>query len=89
MEPFIYKDIRRDFQISIDPDEINAEKRKVLYLQQRDILLKLAASKPQEYFDRAERYPAIECRDEVLEITWDLSKDYRLETVPSDIARSL
>ena len=44
-QPFTSAGIKRDVTIAMDDDAINAQKRKNIFLQGRDILLKLAESR--------------------------------------------
>ena len=72
-----------------DMDPLSQQKRKSLYTQKRDIILKLAEDKDEvkrlPFYDR----PYVERHQEKINISWDLSSDYDFEDTPDDIARCL
>ena len=83
------KDICYVCPISCDLDHQNAEKRKLLYLKKRDIVMKLCRLVPDrveqaESFTRNE--PAFELKQYVL---LDISRNFFQEDIPSDILKCI
>ena len=87
--PFNTEGIDRTMALKHDMDPFSQQKRKSLYTQKRDILLKLAEDKDEvkrlPFYDR----PYVERHQEKINISWDLSSDYDFEDTPDDIARCL
>jgi hypothetical protein len=81
--------IKQVFPIEFDDDPVNQQMRKNLFLQQRDILLKLAESRERGQLTYEGTYPRQTVSNEIYKLSWNLSRDFNLEAIPTEIVRCL
>jgi hypothetical protein len=80
--PFKLNDISYTFPVNVDLDRLNAEKRKILYLRMRDILMKLS----REVTDKLPQFEPFSRQEDLTEqkqiIIFDLSLNMYNEGIP-------
>ena len=86
---FTLEGIDRTFLIDFDQNAVSQQKRKSLYTQGRDLLMKLAEDIGDGQVLADNAMSAEEVRDEMKTYSWDLSHDYGYENFPVVVAECL
>ena len=88
-EPFTLDGIDRRLPLVHDQDALSKQKRKSLYIQGRDLLMKVAdETEPGVRLDSWQTVE-VKVKDEVMSFSWNLSQDFNYENFPGQVAHCL
>jgi hypothetical protein len=86
---FNIDNINFDVPISVEEAGINKEKRKLLYLKKRDLMLKLAETKTDKVINFDENTRESYRSSNNMTLSWDFTKNIYAEGVPEELIRCI